>query len=937
MQRFLEEISGARLPIATDDGPATPREVLVGDSAHLAALGVEIDWDALGEEGFTLRTVGETLVIAGSDVRGAMYGVYHLLEEYLGCRWFSATVSRIVFPQHMRFRDAVAPQPTIALPDIDDSQVPILEYREPFYWDAFDGDWAARNKANSRAARLEEHHGGKITYFPFVHSFTELVPSDEYFAEHPEYFSEINGQRVGNHSQLCMSSDGAVEAAVATVRRWIEANPDVNIVSVSQNDWGSYCTCEPCSALADAEGSWAAPLVVFVNRIAEAIEGDYPNVAIDTLAYQWSRKPPKTIRPRDNVIIRLCSIECCFAHPLDSCDYPQNVSFRDDIVGWSKLCDRLYIWDYVTSFSNYLTPFPNWDVLKPNIRFFADHGVKGIFEEGNYNSPGGELAELRAYVMAKLLWDPDYDADKAMDEFLEGYYGPAAEPIRDYVDMLTAKVRDENLHLVIWVGPNNAFLTDEIIERANHLFDVAERRTAGDPDLLLRVRTARLGVQHAELTKYKAPPESDWIVRDGLWGPRDHAGFDALADGFFDVVDAVGITNHREGAPNMGVFREAVMSKRGGLPVVTLDGDDISADVIAGAGARLAALRDSEGRNVAAGSGYTVSLSRSVTGRGAAEAFLPVAGAADTYAAELAGGLTLTRSFRAANGELRVVSGVTNTSAVPQDLILHVTMNLDLGPADANVLSADGGQMSIAIPEDRTTETFAIPSDLAQSFMLANGETKRGVRVTTEQDTTAFVTSSTGTTPTQVHFYVPVEALGPGASMELAQALIPQTVPDVPGAESPRDHAATRVEIQDDRFSLHMEGVLSEYAMDPTASDGWVVKQLGSDKEWSIQHVLDESLFDPDARYRVLADVRIDRKGDEGTALTFGVYDSVNAAYALNGSRSVADMPPDEWTTIDFGAFVPRQGMYIWTAPPLNGDNVEWVRVDRFILERVDE
>jgi len=527
LQAFLKEISGAELPIVTDGTQLDSREIILGDNAHLRSLSTKVDWDKLGKEGFTIQTVGENLVIAGGRLRGAIYGVYTFLEDYLGCRWFSSKVSKI--PKLDR----------IEIGAIDDTQTPILEYREPFYSDAFDADWAARNKANSNSARLDERRGGKVAYSHFVHTFYPLMPPSEFFDEHPEYYSEIDGKRTHERAQLCLTNPDVVKISIERVRKWIEGAPNATIFSVSQNDWRGWCQCKECAAVDEREGSHSGTMLYFVNQIAEAIEKDYPDKAIDTLAYQYTRKPPKYVKPRPNVIVRLCSIECCFSHPLETCE--MNASFKEDIEGWSEVSDRLYIWDYVTNFSHYIQPFPNFDVLKPNIQFFVNHGVKGIFEEGNYSGGGGgELAELRAYVMAKVLWNPDYDDQKAIDEFLEGYYCKASGPIREYIDMLHKKVRDDKVHMTIRAKPDSEFLTSEIIQRSNELFDEAEK-LADDEDVLHRVQVARLPVQYVQISTL---PEID---------PKRAA----IIDKFFKVVGEAGITNISEGR-NMEQYKEAI-------------------------------------------------------------------------------------------------------------------------------------------------------------------------------------------------------------------------------------------------------------------------------------------------------------------------------------------------------------------------------------------
>jgi len=499
LQMFLEQICGAKLPIRRI--PVSGPMILVGQSKVLDSLPVNIDFEALGQEDFVIRTVGPHLVLAGGRLRGSMYACYEFLDKYLGCRWFTAggatpAVSRI--PR----------QETIKLPGIDYRKVPVLEYREPFYIEAWDGDWAARNRMNSSEARLKNKHGGKTVYAYLCHTFFRLVPPDKYFTEHPEYFSLVDGKRTPK--QLCLTNPEVLSIATETVRRWLRDDPQVNIVPVEQTDYDEYCQCEKCRALAEHEGSQAGPILHFVNQVADNIKDEFPDVAVETEAYRYSRKPPKHVWPRPNVIIRLASIECCFSHPLATCDSESSARFRDDIVGWSSICDHLYVWDYVTDFAHYLLPFPNLYSLQPNIKFFVDHNVRGILEQGNHSPPsdgkfwgGGEFAELRSYIIARCLWDPDCNWKEEMNEFLQAYYGPAAGPIRQYIDILHEKVRKDNIHLHIRTGPSAAYLTKDIINQADGLFDEAQAAVASNPILLLRVKKDRLPVEYVKISRHR--------------------------------------------------------------------------------------------------------------------------------------------------------------------------------------------------------------------------------------------------------------------------------------------------------------------------------------------------------------------------------------------------------------------------------------------------
>jgi hypothetical protein len=486
LQRYLERISGAKLPIVTDSEPMGSHEILLGDNAHLRKLGIQFDFAKLGTDGFVLRTFQNHLIIAGGRPRGTLYGVYALLEEKLGVRWFTPEVEFV--PKMER----------VELPVLNETQVPALEYREVFWTEMMrDPDFAARHRLNGHHYRLTEKHGGRaVVFYPFVHSFDLLIPR-EICEQRPEFWPMIGGKRVSGYVQRCLSNPDLVKLAIERVKQWIKEHPEATIIDVSQNDTGNWCQCPDCKALDDAEGSPSASIIKFVNTIAEAIDS---HIRYETLAYQYSRKPPKTIRPRPNVIIRLCSIECCFAHPLESCPSEENRRFREDIQAWQLVAPVLYVWDYTTNFAHYLQPFPNFEVLQANVRFFVRHGVKGLFEQGNY-SPGGngEMAPLRAYVLAKLLWNPDTDVQRHINDFLHGYYGRAAGAIRAYMELLHRQVREKGYHAHIFEPPTVPHLNnDEFLDSAERLFDEAER-LAESEEIRFRVQVARLPVWYVKL------------------------------------------------------------------------------------------------------------------------------------------------------------------------------------------------------------------------------------------------------------------------------------------------------------------------------------------------------------------------------------------------------------------------------------------------------
>jgi hypothetical protein len=500
---FLHFMVGAPIPVVADSAAAGTSKhsesiffpsgrraasyrLLVGEGAVRLA---EPDFrsSSLKPEEVIVRTQGSDLILAGGSPRGTLYAVYTFLEDVLGCRWWTPTASRI--PR----------KPALTVPPVAIRYAPPLEYREPFWFTAFDRFWAARNKANGTLAGGDDVRGGHHVYEGFVHTFYPLIPPAEYSDAHPDWFSEIDGRRTFENAQLCLTNEAMRKELVRNLKRRLRDNPAATIASVSQNDCYNNCTCPRCRAVDEEEGSPAGSLLRFVNAVAAEIETDFPDVAIDTLAYQYTRKPPKLTRPRPNVIVRLCSIECSFGRPLDD---PANEAFLEDIQGWSKIAGRLFIWDYTTNFSHYIQPHPNYGVLAPNIRLFVKNNVTGIFEQGAYQSWGSEMAELRAWVLAKLLWNPALDAGALRREFLSGYYGPAGKWVAEYLAFLEAAREKAGDKLGCYSPTDAKFLSLDSMIETQAILGRAARSVAGTPELARRIRRVQLPVEYVALARW---------------------------------------------------------------------------------------------------------------------------------------------------------------------------------------------------------------------------------------------------------------------------------------------------------------------------------------------------------------------------------------------------------------------------------------------------
>lgn len=558
LQKYLRQITGVTLPIQ-EAGPLPANAILVGRDAVCDSLVLDTPWTTLGEEGFGVTTAGSHLVLAGGRPRGTLYAVYSFLDQELGCRWFTADVSRI--PKQ---------NPLVISSSINRTFVPQFEYRD-IYTPQCLTDWSPHNFLNGRYETRK--YGGNVGYAGFyVHTFYLFLPPGQYFAEHPEWYSwrsegtqgyglgtegidyvrevsgGIQGERYyrnkvnGHPGQLCLTSPEVVAAVTEKVREWLLANPSAEIISISQNDnRDQRCQCVSCKASEEAEGPSGEPrpsgtLIRFVNQIAGNVQAEFPDVLVDTLAYHYTLDAPLHAKPRPNVIVRVCTGSCYlhpFVRPPDNtpgCGI--NAAFVASMAAWKTAWapnpPRLYIWDYISGQA--LVPYPNLNVLEPNIKFFRDSGVKGVFAQSfGDDVQGAELTGLRSYILARLLWNPDYNRSNpnfARDEFVDFCYGPAAGPFKDYLALIEGKVPG-----FVWDPPHKwgydwnsgSYLPPKVLSKAWELFDEAAALVAvGLPEFRKRLRTARMPIQYVVL---KRGPEGGWWTADyvkGVGGRQGH-------------------------------------------------------------------------------------------------------------------------------------------------------------------------------------------------------------------------------------------------------------------------------------------------------------------------------------------------------------------------------------------------------------------------------
>ena len=491
--------------------------------------------EKMGDEELRIRIRPDNIAIAGGRPRGTLYGVYEFFEHFLGVRFLTA--HHTYFPKDLKNR---------ALPCEDYHYKPIFLYRNVYFGEVQSNPkFATRLRVNTVTDSAK--YGGKTSQQLINHSFFKLLPVEKYGKAHPEYYALVKGKRLlnmwGHGPQLDVSNPEVVKLVTQAVLEEIKQHPDWANYSVSQNDNDYYCHCDSCNAVNQREGTPMGAQLRFVNEVAARVAKTYPDKKIGTLAYWYTRKPPKHLRPRDNVQIQLADIECCRLHPVDDPACPKNRPFYKDFLGWSRITKNLYIWTYATDFRFYDLPQPNLKSIGANLKFYAGHHVKGVFEQGNGHGFSGEMSDLRNYVLGRCLWNPKLDSWQEAREFCTLHYGKAAPIIWNYLKFEHEWVEKHGGHPTCFAFPRQLGLNRAFALKAFDYFHRALKAAEND--------TIRRRVEKISLTAYRSMIEAgaEFYYEKGRLKRRYPKGYENVVQQYIALANTYHLTNADERTP----------------------------------------------------------------------------------------------------------------------------------------------------------------------------------------------------------------------------------------------------------------------------------------------------------------------------------------------------------------------------------------------------
>jgi hypothetical protein len=429
-------------------------------------------------DAFIIKLIENNIYIIGNNQRSLLYGIYTFLERNLEYKFLTKNFE--IIPQNS----------FVKKDNINFELEARFEYREIFIHELEDNDFALKLGLNGAFGHKVEK--ADDNFIAIHNSFTpyELIPL-KYEQLYPEFFCA--GQLDFAFDEVKQFANNSFQEKIKNLKKQHESK---EIFYISHEDRLSFCQSSNSLKLIDKYNSSSAPFLDYANYIAKK----NPDKNIFMEAYQWSKKAPSNFPNLEkNLNIIFSDIEADFSNPINS---EINKEIYSDLISWNKYKRDIYIWHYITNFSGYFQPFPNINTTAEDIKTFAKNNqIKGVFLQGAYETNFSELANLRAWVFSKLLWNPSLDENRLIKEFSYYYYGDAYKDILNYFTLLDESVKQTNSKLLVKTSVNSKYLDDIFITKAKKILDNALKNVPKNSIYYEHINEVYVSIDYVQLLK----------------------------------------------------------------------------------------------------------------------------------------------------------------------------------------------------------------------------------------------------------------------------------------------------------------------------------------------------------------------------------------------------------------------------------------------------
>lgn len=431
---FLAEATGLTLPIVYEgEGTAdVDKMISIGRTTKLAAADVTVDYKALGTSGYVIKTIEDDVYMTGNEW-GMVYSAYEFLEKHFNYYYYTDNVYEI--------NTGVKEKKLV---DFDKTDIPAFDFRLATHgfqnYANKDSMCTYRMRLNEFSPRAVGGGGGSW------HNFFHAIPKAKYQEAHENWYSP-------DGTQLCLTRDrvGLATEMKNIIIQQMEEDPSLNYIHIGQEDTNTWCDCSACKAEITKYGNYnVVTYMLFVNKVSELLQPYLDEhdreLNLTMFAYHKTQEAPVTydeklgdykiisndLKLRDNVYVLYAPIEADYYEPFTS---SVNANTYRDFKGWSLLSNKLFLWTYLEHFQYYFYPMDNFNSMQQNFQLARDLGVTWYYNQGqwnNYNSSG--FSHLKAYLSARLEWNPDLNVRDLTKKFCDYYYGEASDIMMSILD-----------------------------------------------------------------------------------------------------------------------------------------------------------------------------------------------------------------------------------------------------------------------------------------------------------------------------------------------------------------------------------------------------------------------------------------------------------------------------------------------------------------------
>ncbi len=528
---YLQRITGGDfLPLQEGTAPQQRGTIAIGAGmAWMRRFFPSVDASTLGADGFAITAANGRIAIGAGTSRGAMYGVNWFLDRKLGVKWLSPDFTYV--PKTDR----------LSVQNFATVQVPRFTYREVLSREAADKRFRAHNLLNG-----ESHGPSFLDSPPEIHvwdrswlakggkaNFWQLAKRKANLKRHPDWFAG---------GQVAMMNPSLRQQVAASVIERLQQRAEHASVwfDVHDMDWGWDMDADSASFARRHGGKPSAPRLDMMIDVARQVRETLPDARLAFNAYHWSFSPPEAMRVPDHILVFPMTIHVDYSTALDR---GNNRQLGADLVGWNRIAQHVLVWDHIANFSGFLQPTPNIFPIAESVKWLATlDNVQGYFAEGSWNTLAGEFSALRAWMLSRLLWDPTLDPRQVVREFCTHYYGPAAQPVMRYIDLMHDAIERSGDVLAEKTQVDLKMFDVDFVTQSDALFDQAEALAANDPARLRHVQIARMPIDYVAAARHLDLRKSA-RAQGAAWPDSN----DTRVDRLLHTAEAAGVRQYRQG------------------------------------------------------------------------------------------------------------------------------------------------------------------------------------------------------------------------------------------------------------------------------------------------------------------------------------------------------------------------------------------------------